>query len=174
MRFLGRLHLVLWLSALGLFVLRHCRFAAEPVAGLTNPRLSVAIDPTADLLWLALLLLGTLTAAFVMLSSEQTRASLERLGQELESLRAGVDRSKPPPELLRLKSAIRSGDLDAIHANATWSALVFEDGKSLSPYELALIHGREDVLAILSRAYRKQGLAYRLFEWGTDPARPPA
>jgi HAMP domain-containing protein len=165
MRLLGRLHLVLWLTALGLFVLRHCRFAAEPVAGLANPRLSVAIEPTADLLWLALLLLGTLTAAFVMLSSEQTQASLKRLRQDVESLRASVDRSKPPPELPRLKAAIRSGDLAGIEANATWSALVFEDGKSLSPYELALIHGRADVIAVLSKAYRRQGLAYRLVEW---------
>jgi hypothetical protein len=165
MRLLGRLQFALWLSALMLFFGRHGRFTVEPVAGLANPRLSMTLDPTADLVALALCLLGTLTAGFVVLCSERYQASLKRLRQDVESIRSRVDRPSPPHELPRLKEAIRSGDLAGIRVNATWSALAFDDGQSLSPYELALIHGRADVLAILAKAYHEHGLGYRLVDW---------
>jgi hypothetical protein len=123
------------------------------------------LEPTADLVGLALYLLGTLTAGYVMISSERSQASLQRLRQNLETIRARVDQPSPPYELPRLKEAIRSGDVAGIRANATWSALTFDDGQSLSPYELAQLHGRADILAILAKAYHEHGLGYRLVDW---------
>lgn len=165
MRLIGRLQFALWLSALMFFLVRHGRFAVEPVAGLANPRLSMTLDPTTDLVSLALCLLGTLTAGFVAISGERCQASPQRFRADLETIRASIDKPNPPHELPRLKEAIRSGDIPGIRAYATWSALAFDDGQSLSPYELALIHGRAEVLAILAKAYHEHGLGYRLVDW---------
>jgi hypothetical protein len=131
MRILGRLQFVLWLSSLMLFLGRYGRFTAKPVAGLASPRLSMTLEPTADLVGLALCLLGLLTAGFVAISSERCQASLQRLRADLETIRASVHKPNPPHELPHLKEAIRSGDIAGIRANATWFALAFDDGQFL-------------------------------------------
>ena len=161
MRLICHLHFGLWLFVLALSLSHYLTPTLVPVPGLINPDIRIHVESPSAVGWLTVLCLGTLTAALLAFVAERIETELARLRVEQEVFRSSA-RIAPPAELSDLRQAIRSADIPAIHDFATWRALAYADGETLSPYELAVLYGHEDVIRTIRKAYQRHRLAYRL------------
>lgn len=161
MRLICRLHFGLWLFVLVLSMSHCLRLTLVPIPGLINPDIRIAIEPACEKGWMTVLFMGTLTAALLAFVVEHYENLLENLRPSMGTF-PFTSGSSTPEELPGLRQAIRSADLPTIHDLATWRALVYADGETLSPFELAVLYGHEDVIRTISKAYQRHRLAYRM------------
>ena len=161
MRLICRLHFGLWLFVLVLSMSHCLRLTLVPIPGLINPDIHIHIEPACEKAWMTALFMGTMMAALLVFVAEQVETELTALRQAQVASRSTAQFA-PPAELFQLRQAIRSGDIPAIHDLATWRALAYADGETLSPYELAVLYDNEDVIRTMRKAYQRHRLAYRL------------
>lgn len=122
-----------------------------PDAGLANPTLRIELKPGTQAYCLAAVLAALVFSWLYMV--------VAWIDWRLEALRAMphpvAERDIPwqPRSAKRLKAAIRAGDVEAVRRWAVASALVFEDGQLLTPYELAELYGDPAVIGAVETAF---------------------
>jgi hypothetical protein len=145
---------ILALSGLGLLVFlgRYAVWGVEVLPGMLNPSLRIEV-PRERQIQLLVLFLWFLAAAYVA----AVVAWADKRFRELRSRLTGpsaVPELPQPPEVKRLKDAIREGNPQAVRQHANEGTLAFRDEHLLTPYELAELYGDEAVTEAVREAGR--------------------
>lgn len=146
------LMIVLWIG-FALLLGKIAVVTPVPAPGLANPIFHVHLSPGSESyfltgLWAALL------GSYLYTLTVWCEQRLERLQGALPQP-ARQDTEQQPPEVKRLKDAIRSGDPSAVRQYAVETALRFEDERWLTPYELAELYGNPAVMDAVAAAFRQ-------------------
>jgi hypothetical protein len=147
---------ILVLSGLGLaiFLARFAVCSFETPPGMLNPSLRIELPPGRQVQFLVLFL-WVLAAAYFYLVVAWAERQFKELRSRLPAAAAEFD-APQPPDVKRLKDAIRGGDTRLVREHASEDALAFRDEGLLTPYELAELYGDEAVIEAVREVYRRR------------------
>ncbi len=151
MKTIARVLMTLSWIALAIFLARTAVLSPQIDTGLSNPALRIELPPDKQAYFLAGLF-AALLSTYIHGVVAWIDWWMER-SQALLPLDSSLDTHWQPPEVKRLKAAIRSGNAEEARCCAVDSAFTFKDEQWLTPYELAELYGNPAVIAAVRAAY---------------------